>query len=265
MVAQLPRSAIEAHGLGMELKIYEIANSVADAVMNLTAAPRSLSCTLDNRPSHILSRLHSILLTFRGGGKKELVETLYRKMVEVQMKLGPALSEPLRTHTPQSPSEVRAGNGQSVPQMNKEVQPGPDVAEATTTNAVPAPVEYVLAYPGTSDQFVMDDFTLIPSNGGIEEVLDSPSAGQSQDMVFWTQYNHMEPSNVPYLLDAFIPSLASSYNTFNELAADTTLFPTQAQIYSIDAANEPAIPQIPQLSSLGVGTVGELVGDYEAI
>ena len=37
IVSQLPRSAVEAHGLGMELKIYEVANSLADAITDLAA------------------------------------------------------------------------------------------------------------------------------------------------------------------------------------------------------------------------------------
>ncbi|KNG91214.1 putative C6 transcription factor [Aspergillus nomiae NRRL 13137] len=41
IVSQLPRSAVEAHGLGMELKIYEIANSLADAITDLAALPLS--------------------------------------------------------------------------------------------------------------------------------------------------------------------------------------------------------------------------------
>ncbi|EIT75756.1 hypothetical protein AO1008_03729 [Aspergillus oryzae 100-8] len=41
IVSQLPRSAVEAHGLGMELKIYEVANSLADAITDLAALPLS--------------------------------------------------------------------------------------------------------------------------------------------------------------------------------------------------------------------------------
>ncbi|KAF9883382.1 hypothetical protein FE257_003549 [Aspergillus nanangensis] len=84
IVSQLPRTAIEAHGLGMELKLYEIANSLADAVMNLALLPRAPVWDGETRPSSILTRLHSILSTFRGGGNKELVEILYRKMAEAQ-------------------------------------------------------------------------------------------------------------------------------------------------------------------------------------
>lgn len=96
IVSQLPRSAVEAHGLGMELKIYEVANSLADAIKDLAALPLSLEWDGESRPNYILSRLHSILSTFRGGGNKKLVDVLYQKMAEVQAVIGPALTTPLR-------------------------------------------------------------------------------------------------------------------------------------------------------------------------
>ncbi|KAE8168154.1 fungal-specific transcription factor domain-containing protein [Aspergillus tamarii] len=96
IVSQLPRSAVEAHGLGMELKIYEVANSLADAIKDLAALPLSPEWDGESRPNYILSRLHSILSTFRGGGNKKLVDVLYQKMAEVQAVIGPALTTPLR-------------------------------------------------------------------------------------------------------------------------------------------------------------------------
>ncbi|KAE8424004.1 fungal-specific transcription factor domain-containing protein [Aspergillus pseudocaelatus] len=96
IVSQLPRSAVEAHGLGMELKIYEVANSLADAIKDLAVLPLSPGWDGESRPNYILSRLHSILLTFRGGGNKKLIDLLYQKMAEVQVVIGPALTTPLR-------------------------------------------------------------------------------------------------------------------------------------------------------------------------
>ncbi|KAF7588569.1 hypothetical protein BBP40_005488 [Aspergillus hancockii] len=103
IVSQLPRSAIEAHGLGMELKIYEVANSLADAISNRAVLPHSPEWDGDNRPNYILFRLHSILSTFRGGGNKKLVDILYRKMAEAQLLAGPSFSAPLRTSARKSP------------------------------------------------------------------------------------------------------------------------------------------------------------------
>ncbi|KAB8235690.1 Zn(II)2Cys6 transcription factor [Aspergillus alliaceus] len=99
IVSQLPRSAVEAHGLGMELKIYEIANSLADAITDLTGLPHTPEWQGDNRPNYILHRLHSILSTFRGGGNKKLVDVLYRKMAEAQLLVEPVLPTPLRSRT----------------------------------------------------------------------------------------------------------------------------------------------------------------------
>ncbi|EAW07132.1 Zn(II)2Cys6 transcription factor [Aspergillus clavatus NRRL 1] len=84
MLSQLPRPAMEAHGLGMELKLHEIANSLADAVLNMATLPRALIWDGENRPSHILAKLHSLLSTFRGGGNKRLVELLWQKMAHAQ-------------------------------------------------------------------------------------------------------------------------------------------------------------------------------------
>jgi len=94
MVSQLPRSAVEAHGIGMQLKIYEIANSVVDAISDLASLPRPLQWAMDNRPSNILARLHSFLSAFRGEGNKTLVNLLHRKMAEAQLSSGPSSSIP---------------------------------------------------------------------------------------------------------------------------------------------------------------------------
>ncbi|PYH74342.1 Zn(II)2Cys6 transcription factor [Aspergillus vadensis CBS 113365] len=106
IVSQLPRAAIEAHGLGMELKLYEIASSLADAVIDLAMLPRAPSWDNESRPSSILARLHSILSTFRGGGNKELAELLYRKMADAQARSGPALSPPIREPQPPVKSKM---------------------------------------------------------------------------------------------------------------------------------------------------------------
>lgn len=59
--------------------------------MNLATLPRAPVWDGDSRPSTILARLHSLLSTFHGGGNKELVEVLYKKMAEAQYRSGPAL------------------------------------------------------------------------------------------------------------------------------------------------------------------------------
>lgn len=92
IVSQLPRPAIEAHGLGMELKLYEIANSLADSIMKLAMLPRDSELEFESRPNNILYRLHSILSTFRGGGNRTLVDMLYKKMAEADSRSASTLS-----------------------------------------------------------------------------------------------------------------------------------------------------------------------------
>ncbi|KKK11853.1 hypothetical protein P175DRAFT_0343013 [Aspergillus ochraceoroseus IBT 24754] len=92
IVSQLPRTALEAHGLGMEMKLYEVANSLADAVISLAVLPQSGVWDTESPPSSILTKMHSMLCSLRGGGKKNLAEVLYKKMAEVHYTNGPALS-----------------------------------------------------------------------------------------------------------------------------------------------------------------------------
>ncbi|CRL17992.1 Fungal transcriptional regulatory protein, N-terminal [Penicillium camemberti] len=92
IVSKLPQAAIKAHGLGMELKLYGIANSLADAVMNMAMLPRASFWNDESRPCNILARLHSFLSTFHGGENKELVDVLYKKMTEAQYKADLAMS-----------------------------------------------------------------------------------------------------------------------------------------------------------------------------
>ncbi|OOO07744.1 hypothetical protein OAory_01042440 [Aspergillus oryzae] len=125
IVSQLPRSAVEAHGLGMELKIYEVANSLADAITDLAALPLSPEWEGESRPNYILSRLHSILSTFRGGGNKKLVDVLYQKMADVQVIIGPALTTPLRnpgskkrrTFTMECETQVHGQQGKRIAEL----------------------------------------------------------------------------------------------------------------------------------------------------
>ncbi|RAL16961.1 Zn(II)2Cys6 transcription factor [Aspergillus homomorphus CBS 101889] len=122
IVSQLPRTAIEAHGLGMELKLYEIASSLADAVINLAMLPQAPVWDGESRPSSILARLHSILSTFRGGGNKELVDLLYRKMADAQFRTGPALPPPIHevhslVRVKDKPPTATSGGETPVPQL----------------------------------------------------------------------------------------------------------------------------------------------------
>ncbi|KAL4879950.1 fungal-specific transcription factor domain-containing protein [Aspergillus karnatakaensis] len=94
-VSRLPRTALLAHGLGMQLKLHEIANSLADAVTNMATLPEAPTWDQESRPSSILARLHSILSAFKDGGNNTLVELLYQKMAHAHSVSSSTIYPPL--------------------------------------------------------------------------------------------------------------------------------------------------------------------------
>ncbi|GKZ40959.1 hypothetical protein AbraIFM66951_006499 [Aspergillus brasiliensis] len=194
IVSQLPRAAIEAHGLGMELKLYEIASSLADAVIDLAMLPRAPSWDNESRPSSILARLHSILSTFRGGGNKELAELLYKKMADAQARSGPALSPPIREPHPPVKSKMLPATTTSVPG-------GEDLAHKGTTTAVEA------ASP------ISDDIN--PCNNwpaAAEAQLPMQSVGQGQIQDSLSLENHVQSGydGLHSLEDMLFPEFSES-------------------------------------------------------
>ncbi|OJJ46643.1 hypothetical protein ASPZODRAFT_132740 [Penicilliopsis zonata CBS 506.65] len=96
IISRLPRSALEAHGLGMELKIYEIASSLADAVASTTSSLSSFSFPSPTSSGEsLLARLHAILAMVWGGTNQPLVDMLHRKMAGPALSTNPALPLPL--------------------------------------------------------------------------------------------------------------------------------------------------------------------------
>ncbi|KAL4994224.1 fungal-specific transcription factor domain-containing protein [Aspergillus recurvatus] len=83
VVYRLPRVALQAHGLGMQLKLYEIATSLADAVTSTAHVPDTSRWDQENRPSNILTRLHSILSALTDGESSTLVDILYGKIARL--------------------------------------------------------------------------------------------------------------------------------------------------------------------------------------
>jgi hypothetical protein len=90
VVCRLPQAAMEAHGPSMELKIYEIASSVTEAIASISRVSSRQSM---NRPREILNQLHTILSSCRGGNQ-QLVSQLRTKISQVQgtqpMLIGPS-------------------------------------------------------------------------------------------------------------------------------------------------------------------------------
>ncbi|KAL4801194.1 fungal-specific transcription factor domain-containing protein [Aspergillus unguis] len=95
---KLPKAALQAHGLGMQLKLHEIANSLADTVTDISIVPGAVQWSQDNRPSHILTCLHSILSALTGGENTVLVDMLYDKVARAHqiypVPIPTALSSP---------------------------------------------------------------------------------------------------------------------------------------------------------------------------
>ncbi|KAL4737663.1 fungal-specific transcription factor domain-containing protein [Aspergillus similis] len=122
VVYRLPRVALQAHGLGMQLKLYEIATSLADAVTSTAAVPDTSRWDQESRPSNILTRLHSILSALTGGENSTLVDILYGKIA--------------RAHYMHSTSILPApSNGNNKPNRKTRTTTATCAQESVTTTA----------------------------------------------------------------------------------------------------------------------------------
>ncbi|KAL9946372.1 hypothetical protein D7B24_001683 [Verticillium nonalfalfae] len=70
LAARLPSAALEAHGPGIEFKVFEIASAVADVIASHLSQSNALP--MDVRPSDILARLQTLLASTRGGNNSLL-------------------------------------------------------------------------------------------------------------------------------------------------------------------------------------------------
>ena len=113
---------------------------MADAISKLALLPRALVWNNEDRPSNVLTRLHLILSSFRGGGNKTLVDMLYRKMAEAQSRVGPTLPQPLlstnsREHSDQSrlrhPRVIECHDEDDTSQSHAQVQYPHDTTVST--------------------------------------------------------------------------------------------------------------------------------------
>ncbi|RDW72750.1 fungal specific transcription factor domain-containing protein [Aspergillus mulundensis] len=119
VVYRLPRVALQAHGLGMQLKLYEIANSLADAVTSTATVSDMARWDHDSRPSNILARLHSILAALTDGEDNTLVNILYSKVARAHF-MRPARILPTLGHNigrvsqrPEAVTKAHAQNDQT--------------------------------------------------------------------------------------------------------------------------------------------------------
>ncbi|CAP61579.1 uncharacterized protein PODANS_4_1830 [Podospora anserina S mat+] len=98
-ISKLPKTALEAHGPGIEFKVYEIASAVADS-LNYYTTPRP-SDIVFRQPGDILLRLQRFLATCRGGNIN-LLGLLAARIAQGQM----SLSIPRQSFDPAPPSVV---------------------------------------------------------------------------------------------------------------------------------------------------------------
>ncbi|KZF23903.1 hypothetical protein L228DRAFT_126548 [Xylona heveae TC161] len=93
-----PREILEAHGLGMEMKLTEVAISLADV---LICGPTSVlhAHLMRIGPGEVLSNLGQFLKSFRGGGNPRL-ELLQEKMFTYAESRSLSLSPPLSQFMP---------------------------------------------------------------------------------------------------------------------------------------------------------------------
>ncbi|KAL3473829.1 hypothetical protein BJX99DRAFT_248649 [Aspergillus californicus] len=118
VVSRLPQAALQAHGLGIQLKLHEIANSLADAVINMALLPEGRTWDVESRPSSILARLHSILAAFRDEGNNALVKILYQKMAHAHSLSSAAISPSLGAVTFDDTNDSPLAAGQGIEATN---------------------------------------------------------------------------------------------------------------------------------------------------
>ncbi|KAL4936795.1 hypothetical protein BDV06DRAFT_85449 [Aspergillus oleicola] len=142
VVFQLPRAALQAHGQGMQLKLHEIASSLADTVTNATMLPQTTTWEKENRPSNILARLHSILSAFADGGNDALVDILFQKMAQAHYMSSSAILPSLNhMHSPPGQrSETKT------PSCLQEIET--ETRKAGSLQGIPGPAMETVEWPG---------------------------------------------------------------------------------------------------------------------
>ncbi|KAF3074433.1 putative sucrose utilization protein SUC1 [Trichoderma lentiforme] len=85
-IDRFPRSVIEAHGLGMEMKLFEVAMSLADILLCLPSTFQGKQL-MNVGPRDVLNRLSEFLTCFRGGGDNIKLQILHDKMQEISSSI----------------------------------------------------------------------------------------------------------------------------------------------------------------------------------
>ncbi|KAM0321562.1 hypothetical protein ACHAQA_010052 [Verticillium albo-atrum] len=118
LAARLPSAALEAHGPGIEFKVFEIASAVADVIAS-HINQSSGALPMDVRPSDILSRLQTILASTRGGNNS-LLRLLGARIAQVEAQPAALFNLGLHTAHLQRVDEILDDGIQSWDQGNPE-------------------------------------------------------------------------------------------------------------------------------------------------
>ncbi|KAL4974677.1 fungal-specific transcription factor domain-containing protein [Aspergillus desertorum] len=131
VVYRLPRVALQAHGLGMQLKLYEIANCLADAVTSTAIVPDTSGWGQESRPSNILTRLHSILSALAGGENSTLVDILYGKIARAHHMHSRTILPSLGNANHNGNRNPKTGTAPSVQDKATTTAPSPNGTDKT--------------------------------------------------------------------------------------------------------------------------------------
>ncbi|KAK2005078.1 fungal-specific transcription factor domain-containing protein [Colletotrichum falcatum] len=208
LISQLPSTAIEAHGPGIEFKIYEIASAVTDAVANNFRLPRSSA----DGPRDILLQLQRVLASCRGGNKA-LLEMLCTRIAEVQH--GPLLA----INKALTPRVQEVDDGQWDNERAAAASGQTNLFTATTNSMPNSNQTYAQAQASFLSMFNRDGAAQSISNGG-----PMPMTPQRQNLgrPIWDHQNQMVPG-AHDLIDQ-IQTFDGSFNTVESSGTLDVLF-----------------------------------------
>ncbi|KAL2801797.1 fungal-specific transcription factor domain-containing protein [Aspergillus granulosus] len=223
-VSRLPRTALQAHGFGMQLKLYEIANSLADAVTSISMLPEAPAWDQDIRPSSVLARFHSILTVFRDGGNGALVEILYQKMAHAQSLSSAAVPRPLRGLD--SAQKRKAEHQTIASSSNNDWEPWDATTSQASTEAnvpVAVPQEYSSHTARKNEDSLDENQTGSRRDCMLSETLEAPVLPQRDFEGLWT---YSQPPYIPTdytALEQLSPSTELTTPLLDQFSADMVL------------------------------------------
>ncbi|KAK2040554.1 fungal-specific transcription factor domain-containing protein [Colletotrichum somersetense] len=205
LISQLPSTAIEAHGPGIEFKIYEIASAVTDAVANNFRLPRSST----DGPRDILLQLQGVLASCRGGNKA-LLEMLCARIAEVQHGPLLAMSKTLTPRVQEVDDDQWRNEGAATTNDQASVF-------TATNNMLNSNQTYAQAQASFLSMFSRGSAAQSIDNGGPMPI---PPQQQNQNLgrPIWNHQNQMGP-----VAHDLIDQLQNFDGSFNAVESNGTL------------------------------------------